>query len=725
MLNNFALFGILWLTLCVYVTSQPVAIPIVFVINGFKNFVSAVTNNNLIFVNNSYLIAGSVDQILFLSPTGTLLNRVLLPFEYIDYTVIIHDTSDLSYIAADGFGLYTFGPSSVFPTMKTNINCTQAKTMVLYEDHIWVSCEGVGLVAFDQSLSKNTTVVPEENNSYCLYMTIDSTSNMLFALCVHQGLVVVVNSSFIVTLDIQQKSMDIDGGCIMSNVFDSSLIVLCMNVTTTEAIYYSLNTSSLVLKEMNGVKCHSATALYLGPQGTLTVSCMTEGIIQMSIFNINVSPPFILPSILLANVDQCGNALKIAGNDITGTLFVSCTTSNLGTLITIAPSRSLCQDKTYLDSYLDPTCTLCKTNFYCRDGYIRPCVNGSLCSLPGLDAPNMLCPPGFICIDGAQEPCPLGYSCNNSGMAEGIICPFGSYCDLGTVNPVPCPAGYVCSTPSSITLCPVFFYCPPNSTAPIPCSSCTTSGASTIPVISPGSTTVDAGNQDFVQKAIIGGCISGGIGLLFFLIKFVLDFTARRHLEHLLDQSVGNDSQFKEYMKSVVKPTTLKVLDHIKTTGFLGWRSDRNTKAYVKSIETVISTIHELGVNTDLLRLKDHQKLMLFNILVQAFETSLGRRDVCCSCSRLKSWIRPDATPQQFQEYEKVIAQSIYQTCLSSHPELLSTLSSDKVDKVDNSHNTPSQLQLSPLYRTTMSNHSYHEFNKSDFLHNNSFTLPV
>lgn len=79
----------------------------------------------------------------------------------------------------------------------------------------------------------------------------------------------------------------------------------------------------------------------------------------------------------------------------------------------------------------------------------------------------------------------------------------------------------------------------------------------------------------------------------------VYDLSLTSHLHRALEASIAN-AKYKAYITNVIKPISLKVLDAVQTTGFLGWRSDRNTKLYVLYIENVLATVQELGINTDI-----------------------------------------------------------------------------------------------------------------------------
>jgi hypothetical protein len=91
----------------------------------------------------------------------------------------------------------------------------------------------------------------------------------------------------------------------------------------------------------------------------------------------------------------------------------------------------------------------CAPGFYCPFGKRLPCPVGTYCPDPGAWDPTP-CPPGTYSAQVSQIaclPCPVGYICPGFGRVDPAICPPGFICSItGLDSPnLICPAGFYCS----------------------------------------------------------------------------------------------------------------------------------------------------------------------------------------------------------------------------------------------------------------------------------------
>lgn len=163
-----------------------------------------------------------------------------------------------------------------------------------------------------------------------------------------------------------------------------------------------------------------------------------------------------------------------------------------------------------------------------------------------------------------------------------------------------------------------------------------------------------------VSNAIIGAVVSGVVGLFFLALKLYLERKATRSLHNALEGGKSEtEKRLISYQKEVIKPIANKVFDRIKTTKFLGYRSDKVTKEYVAAIESIVSKLSDLGVDLDLEKMSTIQQNKLLNEIAKQTRLQVVADYSCCSCAYVCSFFKPEATPQQLEDNTDVIAAAV------------------------------------------------------------------
>lgn len=161
--------------------------------------------------------------------------------------------------------------------------------------------------------------------------------------------------------------------------------------------------------------------------------------------------------------------------------------------------------------------------------------------------------------------------------------------------------------------------------------------------------------------------MSGVVGLGFFALKVCLERRAAKSLHNALEGGKSEtERRLITYQKEVIKPIANKVFDRIKTTWFLGYRSDKDTKAYVSAIESIVGKLADLGVNLDLSQMNAIQQNKLLNEIAKQTRLQVVPDYSCCSFTYLGSFFKPEATPQQLEDSADVIAAAVQAAMRSS-----------------------------------------------------------
>jgi hypothetical protein len=163
-----------------------------------------------------------------------------------------------------------------------------------------------------------------------------------------------------------------------------------------------------------------------------------------------------------------------------------------------------------------------------------------------------------------------------------------------------------------------------------------------------------------VQQAILGGAISGGIGLAFFALRMYLTYLSNRVLQRVLNGEDTLDPKVKDFQKRCIGPFMSKIFERIKTTGFLGYRSTQATLAYRDSIELCLVRLANLGVNIHLDELPAESQLLLKNEVAAAYDLFVGFHGSTCSPrDAFRRWYRADATPHKLYLEAQNIAEHV------------------------------------------------------------------
>ncbi len=160
-------------------------------------------------------------------------------------------------------------------------------------------------------------------------------------------------------------------------------------------------------------------------------------------------------------------------------------------------------------------------------------------------------------------------------------------------------------------------------------------------------------------NAIIGAVITGSIGFGFLLTRLLISYCVNKRLKEALDRGEATEEGGKRiaFYKNVIRPIADKIFTQLKTTGFLGYRSEEDTHAYLAAIIHLLTRLEELGVNLELKSMS--QQLHLFNEITRHIQEELTVPVSKCSLGYAASFFKAEITPQQMRDKVEDLAQKI------------------------------------------------------------------
>ena len=162
---------------------------------------------------------------------------------------------------------------------------------------------------------------------------------------------------------------------------------------------------------------------------------------------------------------------------------------------------------------------------------------------------------------------------------------------------------------------------------------------------------VTEGSDTTVRNSIIGGSISGGMGLFFLLLKI--------YLEKKANEYINNQTQKDEFREKVVIPIAKEVSSQIKIAGFLGYVSEDTTRAYVTAIIEIIHQLQNRGIDVKAQMAGDPARTRLLNQITRQTRLCILGESACCSSATFSNFFCPEITPEQIESKASVIAEEI------------------------------------------------------------------
>ncbi len=206
----------------------------------------------------------------------------------------------------------------------------------------------------------------------------------------------------------------------------------------------------------------------------------------------------------------------------------------------------------------------------------------------------------------------------------------------------------------------------------------------------------DSSFSELIKNSLMGALISGGVGFLFFVLKWYINYKHVAHLQRGVRPTI--DGLEQGYSDSIVLPIAREIFSRIKIGGCLGYINQSEYNEYVGAVTLIVGALEKRGViqadNWHQLPRPEKQKIMEA-IATQTREIVGNTR--CCSTRTFTGFYKAEATPKMIRNQAEVIADAV-QALLSDQDEAkrIGSRSGVRLTQTSNTLNNDSQF-MTPL----------------------------
>jgi len=166
-------------------------------------------------------------------------------------------------------------------------------------------------------------------------------------------------------------------------------------------------------------------------------------------------------------------------------------------------------------------------------------------------------------------------------------------------------------------------------------------------------------SNNTTRNAIVGVAVSGSIGLLFLAVKLGATYKADQYLKKVFEGDSESEKAMAEFYQKIIRPLAKKIFEHIKTTKFLGYRSESDTKAYITAFEHLVARLSGAGINIEEETASAVKQTQFFNEIARQTRQLLVPDYKRCSMTYLYSFFRAEVSPKQIEDKVDVIANAV------------------------------------------------------------------
>ncbi len=170
--------------------------------------------------------------------------------------------------------------------------------------------------------------------------------------------------------------------------------------------------------------------------------------------------------------------------------------------------------------------------------------------------------------------------------------------------------------------------------------------------------TESSGYSSAIRNAIIGGAISGLMGLLFLALQMVVKRRAEKYFEQAtIDADGGAAKEHADFHKNVVSPITKRILERVTIAGITGYVSQDTARDTVSAIIVIIHELERQGIKMENLgELTKTQRTLLIDLVARQTRHVLAPDVRCCSATRFARFFCAETTPQRMEDKAGEIA---------------------------------------------------------------------
>ena len=218
-------------------------------------------------------------------------------------------------------------------------------------------------------------------------------------------------------------------------------------------------------------------------------------------------------------------------------------------------------------------------------------------------------------------------------------------------------------------------------------------------VVFQGENTSGSSLSDTIKNTVITAAVSGGIGLLFFALKWYLNYKHQLHLQRTVRPTIDGEAQ-DLYPDILLMPIAREIFSRIKISGCLGYIGSEKYNEYVGAVSMIVAALETREVlhpNQWSIMARPQKQKIIDAIAMHTKELVGNNR--CCSTRTFTSFYKAEVTPRMIRNRVEEIADAVQET-LSERAEAKSSRrgsSPVRLTRVSSSLNNP-QMKT-PLLR--------------------------
>lgn len=181
-------------------------------------------------------------------------------------------------------------------------------------------------------------------------------------------------------------------------------------------------------------------------------------------------------------------------------------------------------------------------------------------------------------------------------------------------------------------------------------------------IVFPDSGSTDDGLSATIKSSLIGALVSGGVGLLFFGIKWYLNYKHTMHLQRTVRPTIEGDAQ-DLYPDTLLLPIAREIFSRIKISGCLGYISQEQYNEYVGAVSVIVAALETREVlhPSQWSTITRPQKQKILDAVAMHTKELVGNSR-CCSMRTFTGFYRAEATPKMIRDNAEAIADAVQET---------------------------------------------------------------
>jgi hypothetical protein len=176
----------------------------------------------------------------------------------------------------------------------------------------------------------------------------------------------------------------------------------------------------------------------------------------------------------------------------------------------------------------------------------------------------------------------------------------------------------------------------------------------------PSPTTTSNPNESVViDNALIGGLISGGVGLVFFGLKFYLDYVVKKRFKKTMENSEALDPESAEFHCTVIIPVAERIFSVVSISGICSNTSEEKMSEYKNAVIHLVNELRNAGVNVDLNSMDKLEQSNFLSVVARQTKSYVVPKVDFCSTQNFARFFISHASPNDIWDKTPEIVEAV------------------------------------------------------------------